>query len=59
MSWLLPDDNALKLDAVARAAGADAGNRSMRAGGRSKWSADDYDAAARTFNEVLWEEVIK
>jgi len=34
----------LTLD-IARAAGADAGNRSMRAAGRSAWSEDDLNAA--------------
>ena len=29
---------------LAMAAGRDAGNRSMRAAGRTKWSAEDYDA---------------
>jgi len=33
--------------AVAYASGADAGNRSMRAGGRSAWSLGDYNHAAQ------------
>jgi hypothetical protein len=37
---------------VARAAGADAGNRSARDAGRTAWSADDYNAAANTYNKV-------
>lgn len=31
---------------IARAAGLDAGNRSMRAAGRTTWSVEDYNAAA-------------
>lgn len=36
------------------AVGADAGNASMRAAGRSKWSRDDYNAAARA-SAPLWD----
>ena len=35
---------------IAWAAGLDAGNHSMRQGKRRKWSREDYNVAARTFN---------
>ena len=38
---------------VAHAAATDAGNRAMRAGGRAKWNAADYDAACVEFDR-LW-----
>jgi hypothetical protein len=40
---------------LARAAASDAGNRSMRVGGRTAWSEDDYSAACEEFNR-LWPE---
>lgn len=40
---------------MAWAASTDAGNRSMRAGGRTKWSQQDFNAAAREFKR-LWPE---
>lgn len=36
-------------EALAHAAGTDAGNRSMRAAGRTAWNADDYHTAARAW----------
>lgn len=39
--------------AIAYAAGRDAGNKSMRAGGRTEWNADDYNEAARVTCELL------
>jgi hypothetical protein len=39
--------------ALARAAGMDAGNFSMRKAGRTVWSVDDYNAAAATTNQLL------
>lgn len=36
--------------AIARAVATDAGNRSMRAGGRRAWSEADYNAAVEVFN---------
>jgi len=38
---------------IAFAAGFDAGNASMRKGGRSKWSRSDFNAAARVTNALL------
>ena len=38
---------------LAMAAGQDAGNRSMRRAGRSKWDESDWNAAAETFAR-LW-----
>jgi hypothetical protein len=38
---------------IAMAAGRDAGNRSMRAAGRTSWNEDDYDAAARLAARLL------
>lgn len=38
---------------LAMAAGHDAGNRSMRAGGRTKWAVKDWNEACKTF-ERLW-----
>jgi hypothetical protein len=38
---------------IAQAAGWDAANRSMRAGGRTAWNEDDADIAANEFNR-LW-----
>jgi len=40
---------------LAIAAGQDAGNRSMRQAGRSKWDEDDWNVAAETFGR-LWPE---
>lgn len=37
---------------LALAAGQDAGNRSMRAAGRSAWSEDDWNAAAAVTDEL-------
>lgn len=45
---------------VAHAAGWDAGNRSMRAAGRTRWSEDDWNTAARETNRLmalLFEEI--
>jgi len=39
-------------DTIARAAATDAGNRAMRAGGRTAWSVDDYDAAAAEYQRL-------
>lgn len=38
---------------LARAAGRDAGDRAMRAAGRSAWSAEDWDIAAETTARLL------
>jgi hypothetical protein len=38
---------------LAMAAAQDVGNRSMRAGGRSKWAVKDWKVACETF-ERLW-----
>lgn len=38
---------------LAMAAGHDAGNRSMREGGRTKWAVKDWNEACKTF-ERLW-----
>lgn len=38
--------------AIAMAAARDAGNRSMREGGRTKWSRKDYGVASATFNRL-------
>lgn len=38
---------------LAMAAGHDAGNRSMREGGRTVWAVKDWNAACETF-ERLW-----
>lgn len=37
---------------AAHAAAQDEGDRSMRRAGRTAWSREDYDAAARTFNRL-------
>jgi hypothetical protein len=37
---------------LAHAAGRDAGNRSMRAAGRTRWNDDDWNAAAATYERV-------
>lgn len=39
--------------ALARAAGTDAGNRSMRAAGRTVWNEQDLEAAVRETNRLL------
>jgi len=39
--------------AIARAAGRDAGNRSMRAADRSAWNEDDWAAACDTFDRLM------
>lgn len=38
---------------IARAAAQDAGNRSMRKANRTKWNADDYNAAAREYARLM------
>lgn len=38
---------------LARAAGWDAGNRSMRAAGRKAWNEEDYQAAVDTENRLM------
>ena len=38
---------------LAHAIGTDAANRQMRASGRSAWNEEDYDLAARTFNDCF------
>lgn len=38
---------------IARAAATDAGNRSMRAAGRTVWAAEDFDAAAEKFTALM------
>jgi len=38
---------------VAMAAGRDAGNRSARRAGRTRWSEDDFNAAARVMEQIL------
>ena len=43
----------LPLPSLIRASAWDAGNNSMRAGGRSKWSVKDYNAAASTQNKLI------
>lgn len=40
-------------EAVCRAAGWDAGDRSMRADGRTAWTVDDYNAAAREYERLI------
>jgi hypothetical protein len=38
--------------AIARAAGWDAANRQMRKRGDTKWNEDDWNLAAKIFNEL-------
>uniref|UniRef100_A0A6H1Z9Q4 Uncharacterized protein n=1 Tax=viral metagenome TaxID=1070528 RepID=A0A6H1Z9Q4_9ZZZZ len=38
---------------LAHAAATDEGNRSMRAGGRRRWSEEDYNASAKEFNRIF------
>lgn len=38
---------------IARAAGWDAGNRSMRAAGRTRWNEDDWNAACEVTNRLM------
>ncbi len=42
--------------ALAKSAAADAANRQMRAAGRSRWSAADYNLAVRVFDRLWTEE---
>ena len=37
---------------IAHASGTDAGNRSMQAAGRKRWSREDYNAAATESNRL-------
>jgi hypothetical protein len=39
--------------AIANAAGRDAGNRSMRTAGRTRWNETDWNAAAEVANMLL------
>lgn len=41
---------------IAQAAGRDAGNRSMRAAGRTRWNDEDYNAAVAVRDRLLREE---
>ncbi len=44
----------IKLDKeMVRAYAMDEGNRSMRKAGRKVWNEDDYNVAARTYNELM------
>ncbi len=38
---------------IARTAGHDAGNRSMRKAGRTMWNIDDYNTAARETGRLI------
>ncbi len=38
---------------IARAAGWDAGNRSMRDSGRTAWNEDDWDAACDVYDRLM------
>ena len=42
------------MDLLARAAGKDAGNRTMRAGKRKKWNEEDYNAASFEYNRIMY-----
>jgi hypothetical protein len=44
--------------ALAWAAATDAGNRNMRAHGRTAWDAEDFDAAAAEFGR-LWPDAVR
>lgn len=44
-------------DALIRAGAADAGNRAMRAAGRTRWNDADYAAAAREYNRLIGDSV--
>ena len=39
--------------AIARAAGWDAGDKAMRAAGRTEWNHDDWDAACATTDRLM------
>lgn len=39
--------------AIARAAGQDAGNRNMKAGGRIRWNEQDWNVAAAVMQKVM------
>lgn len=39
---------------LAKAAAQDAGNRSMRRGGRSQWNEDDFNEACDVLNRLLY-----
>lgn len=43
---------------IAWAASTDAGNAAMRRGGRTSWSAEDYNVAVDTFNR-LWPDELE
>lgn len=43
---------------IAMAAGADEANRLMRAGGRTSWGDDDYDACCALIESLLGPEYI-
>jgi hypothetical protein len=38
---------------IARAAGWDAGNRSMKAGGRTAWNEEDWNVACEVFETMM------
>lgn len=38
---------------IAKAIGLDAGNKSMKSGGRTEWNEDDYNAASEAFTDAL------
>lgn len=41
-------------EAVCRAAAWDAGTRSMKANGRTVWNEDDFNAAAREYEQLIF-----
>jgi hypothetical protein len=43
---------------LTHAASIDAGNRSMRKGGRTAWNEDDYGACVDEFNRLIPEETV-
>lgn len=55
MVTLSPKGNTISdcLYQIARAAGTDAGNRSMKKASRKVWNQDDYNVAANEMNRIL------
>ena len=41
---------------MAHSAGTDAGNRQMRADGRTKWKSKDYRLACETYNRLIGDD---
>jgi hypothetical protein len=52
------EQSSISKDSLARSAGTDAGNRSMRKAGRKEWNEEDYEVAAKEYNRIINESLV-